>query len=125
MVNARAGVEGIAHDVVGAADSRPGEVLAGNVVGQRPLSEYIAGDAEHRFCGLAVGVVFELPIFILALVSLGGSPAAEQERQCAQLASEHGARFLYESSSVPLEWMQQNESQRHRDICCEPRRRRP
>src|SRR4051812_15134173 len=49
----------------------------------------------------------------VALVSLGGSPSAEQESQCAHLDAEYGTEFLYESSSVPLEWMQQNEGAYH------------
>lgn len=47
--------------------------------------------------------------FSVALVSLGGSPSPEQERQCACLSSEYGLRFLYESSTAPLEWMQEND----------------
>jgi glycogen synthase len=46
----------------------------------------------------------------VALVSFGGSPTAEQRLQCICLSSEFGDRFLYESSSAPLEWMQQNEA---------------
>jgi len=59
VVDARAGVQGVAHHVAGATDSRPGEVLAGHVAGQRALGENLAGDAEHRCGGRAVGVVFE------------------------------------------------------------------
>jgi glycogen synthase len=44
----------------------------------------------------------------VALVSFGGDPSADQLAQCAGLKKRHGSRFLYESSSVPLEWMQQN-----------------
>jgi glycogen synthase len=45
----------------------------------------------------------------VALVSFGGKPAPEHLAQCACLAAEYGDRFLYESSPVALEWMQQNE----------------
>jgi len=44
----------------------------------------------------------------VALVSLGGSPTAEQQNQSDRLTSEYGDQFLFESSPAPLEWMQQN-----------------
>src|SRR5579885_2206310 len=44
----------------------------------------------------------------VALVSFGGAPAPEQREQCARLGAAYGRSFIYESSSVPLEWMQQN-----------------
>ena len=44
----------------------------------------------------------------VALVSLGGSPTAEQADQCARLRSEYRNNFQYESCPVPLEWMQEN-----------------
>lgn len=46
----------------------------------------------------------------IALVSLGGGPAPGQREQCGGLASEYGSAFLYEHSTAPLEWMQQNEA---------------
>ena len=49
----------------------------------------------------------------VALVSFGGSPATEQQQKCVHLASEYEREFLYESSSLPLEWMQQNEGAYH------------
>ena len=49
----------------------------------------------------------------VALISLGGSPTAEQQQQCASLSSQYGDHFLYESSSVPLEWMQENNGAYH------------
>jgi glycosyltransferase involved in cell wall biosynthesis len=44
----------------------------------------------------------------VALVSFGGAPTPEQQGQCARLMAEYGGSFVYESSSAPLEWMQQN-----------------
>jgi glycogen(starch) synthase len=49
----------------------------------------------------------------VALVSLGGTPSEDQCRQCADLASEFGDAFRCESSSTPLEWMQENECAYH------------
>ena len=46
----------------------------------------------------------------VALVSFGGEPSREQRDECACLASKYGSSFLYESSTAPLEWMQENES---------------
>ena len=45
----------------------------------------------------------------VALVSFGGNPAPEKQDQCARLRSDHGPNFLYKSSPLPLEWMQQND----------------
>lgn len=50
----------------------------------------------------------------VALVSLGGDPTPEQRQQCAQLTSDYRSdNFLYQSASVPLEWMRQNERAYH------------
>ena len=50
----------------------------------------------------------------VALVSFGGDPTPEHVRQCALLQAECGAaEFLFEISSVPLEWMRQNEGAYH------------
>jgi hypothetical protein len=59
VVDARAGVQGVTHDLVGSGDGRPGKVLIHHEVGQRALAEQLAGDAQYRRGGLAVRVVVE------------------------------------------------------------------
>jgi hypothetical protein len=59
VVDSRAGVQGVTHDLVGAGDGRPGKVLIQHEVGQRAFAEELAGDAQHRRGGLAVRVVVE------------------------------------------------------------------
>jgi glycogen synthase len=49
----------------------------------------------------------------VALVSVGGDPSSEQFEQCGWLSSQHGGRFVYESSSAALEWMQENHGAYH------------
>ena len=45
----------------------------------------------------------------IALVSFGREPSKEQRRWCARIRQQYGNAFLYEASSVPLEWMSENE----------------
>lgn len=49
----------------------------------------------------------------VALVSFGGSASDDQRLQCENLCSLYGDAFIYECSSTPLEWMQENESAYH------------
>lgn len=46
----------------------------------------------------------------VAMVSFGRSPSGEQQRCCDELSQRYADQFRYESSSVPLEWMQENQS---------------
>lgn len=46
----------------------------------------------------------------VALVSFGGVPSPAQQQQCDLLAMQYSGQFRYEASSVPLEWMQDNEA---------------
>jgi hypothetical protein len=59
VVDARAGVEGVTHYLIGTGHSQAREFLAGHVVGQGHFGEDLAGDAEHRRGGRPVGVVVE------------------------------------------------------------------
>jgi glycosyltransferase involved in cell wall biosynthesis len=44
------------------------------------------------------------------LISFGRMPSAAQEKECAELSAHFGAHFRYVPSSVPLEWMEENQS---------------
>lgn len=45
----------------------------------------------------------------VALVSLGREPSREQRAWCLRTRHRHGDAFLFEASSAPLEWMNENE----------------
>ena len=45
----------------------------------------------------------------VALVSFGPTPSERQGQTCADLVRQWGDRFWFRASSVPLEWMQDNE----------------
>lgn len=45
----------------------------------------------------------------VALVSFGRQPSREQRGWCSRVRQRYGSNFMYEASSAPLEWMNDNE----------------
>lgn len=45
----------------------------------------------------------------VALVSFGREPSREQRGWCLRMRQRHGGAFVFETSSTPLEWMNENE----------------
>lgn len=45
----------------------------------------------------------------VALVSFGRQPSREQRAWCSRVRQQYGSGFMYQASSAPLEWMNENE----------------